>query len=100
MKAIAEQGEQPHRVKGLAKTNRGSGTPNNEIGPAQYVDLVVPNTSAPGFTLRNTFHLVVSSVQNGESFNIVRSNGAPGAGTLVGLLFGNQQHGSPNCVGD
>jgi len=74
------------------------GAPNNEIAAAQYIDLVVPKTSGPGFALSNTFHLVVSSVQNGESFNVYRSNGAPGAGTLVGLLFGNQANGSPNCV--
>jgi PEP-CTERM motif len=80
--------------------------PNNEIGlpvgqpGGQYVDLVRPTVSAPGWTLSNLFHLVVSSDQAGEIFNVYRSNGPAGAGSLTGLLFANQQHGSPNCVGD
>ena len=80
-------------------------SPNNEIGTiptpsAQYIDLVKPPTSAPGWTLSNLFHLVVSSDQAGEIFNVYRSS-ATGAGSVTGApLFANQQHGSANCVGD
>ena len=71
--------------------------PNNEILTGQYIDLVKPPVSKPPGTLTDIYHLVVSSVQTGESFNVYRSNGAPGAGTLVGLLFGAQTHSSANC---
>jgi PEP-CTERM putative exosortase interaction domain len=73
--------------------------PENEIGPGgQYVDLIVPKTAAPGFALTNIFHLVVSSVQNPEQFNIFVSNSGPGAGSVAGVpLFLNQTNTSPGC---
>ena len=71
--------------------------PNNEILGGQYIDLVKPPASKPPGTLTDIYHLLVSSVQTGESFNVYRSNGAPGAGTLVGLLFSAQTHSSANC---
>jgi len=69
--------------------------PENEIGPnGQYVDLIVPQDPA----LTNIFHLVVSSVQTPEVFNIFRSNAGAGAGSVVGpALFANQTNTSPNC---
>ncbi len=71
--------------------------PNNEILTGQYIDLVKPPASKPPGVLTDIYHLIVSSVQTGESFEVFRSNGAPGPGTLVGLLFGAQTHSSANC---
>jgi len=42
---------------------------------------------------------MVSSDQAGEIFNVYRDN-VQGGGSVVGALFANQQHGSPNCVDD
>lgn len=73
--------------------------PSNEIGPNQYIDLVVPLVGKSSFALSQIYHLVVSSVQDPESFNIWGSN-TTGAGSVSGaavLLFGAQTNLSPNC---
>lgn len=77
------------------------GGPNNEIGPAQHVNLVVPAAGAPGWTLSQLFHLTISSVQDPEHFSIYRDNNGIGGGGLgIGdLLFGDETNASAQCSG-
>ena len=79
----------------LTETGLGlAGVPDNEINAGQKIQLKVPFSAL--------YHLVVSSVQQGEIFSIFRNNaaGGDGAGSIAGAaLFANQTFNTGACAG-